>query len=101
MENAVRQTAVRNPNKPIFVISPFFHSGEIFDQSGKTELRRGQMEELGKRMALKNVTWINGREILENAFGISADEVHPNIYGVAQIAQRLTEIIGEKTGRRV
>ncbi len=103
VENAVRQTALRNPNKPIFVISPFFHCGEIFDQSGKTELRRSQMEALGKRMALENVTWINGREILGNACGISADEVHPNIYGVAQIAQRLTEIIARKTGwgRRV
>jgi len=103
VENTVRQIALRNPNKPIFVISPFFHCGEIFDQSGKTELRRSQMEALGKRMALENVTWINGRKILENAFGISADEVHPNIYGVAQIAQRLSEIIARKTGwgRRV
>lgn len=76
-----------------FVISPFYYCGETFDASGKADRRRTQMEEIGRRLALKNVEWINGMDILDNMSFISADEVHPNIYGVQRIADRLTERI--------
>ncbi len=98
VENTVRTVAGRNPGKPVFVISPFYHCGEAYDAGGKTDLRRRQMEEIGRRLALENVEWINGLEILDSMSYISADEVHPNIYGVQRIADRLTERIRRRIG---
>lgn len=43
VENTVRTVARRNPDKPVFVISPFYHCGEAYDAGGKTDLRRRQM----------------------------------------------------------
>lgn len=96
VKNTVRTVAGRNPDKPVFVISPFYYCGETFDASGKADRRRAQMEEIGRRMALKNVEWINGLEILDSMAYISADEVHPNIHGVQRIADRLTERIRQR-----
>jgi len=98
VENTVRTVAGRNPDKPVFVISPFYHCGEAYDAGGKTDLRRRQIEEIGRRLALENVEWINGLDILDSMSYISADEVHPNIYGVQRIADRLTERIRRRIG---
>lgn len=46
----------------------------------------------GSREAF-NVTYINGLDLLGDMSLMSADEVHPNIYGVAQIAERITKIV--------
>ena len=44
----------------------------------------------------RNVTYINGLDLLGDMSLISADEVHPNIYGVSQIAKKLEVKIREK-----
>ena len=44
----------------------------------------------------KNVTYVNGNDLLGDMSLISADYVHPNIYGAMQIAERLTPIMKEK-----
>ena len=39
------------------------------------------------------MTYVNGLDVLGDASFISADEVHPNIYGVQRIADVLTSKI--------
>ena len=39
------------------------------------------------------MTYIDGLDLLGSAHLLSADFVHPNIYGVNQIAERMTEIV--------
>ena len=51
-----------------------------------------------KKADYANVTYINGLELLGDMSLISADEVHPNIYGVQQIAERLTRRLKEVCG---
>lgn len=91
--NAVTTTAEANPEKPIFVISPFYHLGETLDCNDRTGIWRRIIEEVVSKCGYSNVTYINGADILGDMTLISADLVHPNIYGAAQIAERLTKII--------
>ena len=51
------------------------------------------IEQVVNDLNYPNVTYINGLDIIDNMSFMSADEVHPNIYGVAQIAERLTSYI--------
>ncbi len=99
--NTIVTIAKNNPDKSIFVISPFYHCAEDFDDNAKfqAKLWRDSIEDIVKKCDFKNVTYINGLDILDNMTLISADFVHPNIYGVAQIAQRLTEIIKPVVGK--
>ena len=46
-----------------------------------------------KKLNYGNVTYINGLDLLGDMSLISADEVHPNIYGVVQIAERITKLV--------
>ena len=92
VENALVQVAGRNTDKKIYIISPFY-CGD--DYHGKTEPTRWRtiIKETVDKLAFANVTLINGLELLDNMTLISADEVHPSIYGVQQIADRLTDIL--------
>ncbi len=91
-ENIIRQVAGRNSDKPIFVISPFYHWGDD-DENDRAKIWRKIIEETVSRLNYKNVTYINGLDVLDNASFISADAVHPNIYGVARIAEIVTDRI--------
>jgi lysophospholipase L1-like esterase len=93
VENIIRQVAGRNPEKPVFVISPFYHCGEDFDEQDNAKNWRRIMGEITHRLAFENVTYIDGLEVLNGMEYISADEVHPNIYGVQRIADVLTQKI--------
>lgn len=93
VENTITQIAGRNPEKPVFVISPFYCCGDDFDPDGKAENWRMLIERVANRLNFPNVTYIKGTDILGDMSYISADEVHPNIYGVQRIADKLTEII--------
>lgn len=90
VENIIRQVAGRNPNKPIFVISPFYHCGDDFNQNSHANKWRKMIKEIVAELDYKNVTYINGIDVLDNMSFMSADEVHPNIYGVQRIADILT-----------
>jgi len=92
--NVITQVAGRNPEKPVFVISPFFWCEETFEDSedyGLGEKWRKRIAEIVDALAYSNVTYINGLDILDNESYMSADFVHPNIQGVQRIADRLTE----------
>ena len=89
---AVQKTASENPKKNIFVISPLYCCDD-FNGGGKAAKWRRLIEANVKKLNLKNVRYINGLDLIGDMSFISADEVHPNIYGAAQIAERLTGII--------
>lgn len=91
-KNMLNQIAGRNPEKPIFVISPIYNNDD-YENGGKSELWRSIIAEECEKAALANVTYINGLDLLGSVDLLSADFVHPNIYGVSQIAERLTEIV--------
>lgn len=92
VKNAVSEVAGRNPDKRVYVISPFF-CGDDYHKHPEPAKWRKLTAEVIHKLYLDNVTFINGLELLGNMSLISADEVHPNIYGVQQIAQRLYERI--------
>lgn len=94
-ENLIRQVAGRNPHKPIFVISPFYNCGDDFNEEKRAggELWRRLVGEIIVKLNYPNVTYINGLDVIGDMSYMSADEVHPNIYGVQKIADVLTEKI--------
>ena len=92
VRNTLNQIAGRNPDKPVYVISPFY-SFDDYKKEGKAQKWRSSIEKTVCDMNYTNVTYINGLDLLGDMSLISADEVHPNIYGVAQIAERTTKII--------
>lgn len=93
VENIINQVAGRNLDKQVFVISPFYHCGEDFKVNDNTKTWREIIEKTVKKLNLLNVTYINGLDVLDNSSYISADEVHPNIYGVQRIADVITKKI--------
>lgn len=93
VENIINQVAGRNPEKTVFVISPFYHCGEDFAPTGFADKWRNIIEEIVTKSNYKNVKHINGFDVLDNMSYMSADEVHPNIYGVQRIADILTQKI--------
>jgi len=93
VENILRQVAGRNNEKPVFVISPFYHCGEDFSDTDNTHTWRRIIPQIISKLNYPNVTYINGLDVLGDMRYISADQVHPNIYGAQRIADVLTERI--------
>ena len=91
--NTVSQIAGRNPKKPVFVISPFYCNDDFSKGGKRTGVWRKIIHEVCEELALPNVRYIDGTDILGSMRLISADAVHPNIYGVQQIADRMTAIV--------
>lgn len=92
VENTLKQIAGRNQDKPIYVISPFY-SDDDYTNNGNADKWRILIEDVVNHLEYNNITYINGLDLLGDMSLISADQVHPNIYGVAQIAQRITDRI--------
>lgn len=98
LENILDQVAGRNRDKHVFVISPFFYFDEVYKNcTGGAKWRR-IIEEVINRRKDPNVTYINGLDILGDVSGMSGDLIHPSIYGVQQIADRLTEVYKKTLG---
>jgi len=93
VENILKTVAGRNAGKPIFVISPFYYCGDDFSGNDNAKNWRKIIEEIVKKRNYPNVTYINGMDVISDMSYMSADEVHPNIYGVQRIADVLTEKI--------
>ncbi len=91
--NMIKQAAGRNPQKPVFVVSPFYYGAELLDNCRHGERWRRLLKQITAGLAYPNVTYINGLDIIDNISYMSADEVHPNIYGMAKIAERMTDIL--------
>ena len=91
-------TVVRaNPEKPIFVISPFYHAADHFALPSDAPMWRRILPDAVAALDSANVKFINGTDVLGSMKYISGDGIHPSIYGVYRIAERLTEIIGGKS----
>lgn len=90
--NTIMQVAGRNPDKKVYVISPFYCRAD-YHGDNSADKWRNTIEEVVRKLSYSNVEYINGLDILGDISGLSADEVHPNIYGIQQIADRMTEII--------
>ncbi len=93
--NTVREVAGRNPEKQIFVISPFYCHVDFNGGDSANKWRR-IIKEICEKESLANVTYVCGTDILGDISLISADMVHPNIYGVNQIAERLGNLLAPK-----
>lgn len=93
VRNIIHTVAGKNIEKPIFVISPFYHCGDDFSPEQNAKRWRRHIKRIVKELNYPNVTYINGFDILDNVSYMSADEVHPNVYGCQRIADKLTEIL--------
>ncbi len=89
---AVSKVAGLNPDKPVLVISPFYCYDD-YDGGTDAEKWRRIIPEVVEELGLSNVYYKSGLYFLDNMSYISADEVHPNIYGVQRIADRMTEFL--------
>ena len=98
VDNIITQVATRNPEKKIFVISPFYYCGDDFDEKKHGDKWRRIIKKIVEEKAFPNVTYINGLDVIDNMSYMSADEVHPNIYGVQRIAEKMTEKIKSVIG---
>ena len=87
---------VKNDNnikaKPVYVISPFY-SFDDYKNQAQAKKWRIVIEQAIKELNYKNIRYINGLDLIGDMSLISADEVHPDIYGIAQVAERLTGLI--------
>ena len=90
--NAITQVALRNPDKKVYVISPFYCRADYHGDNSANKWRT-TIEEVIRELSYPNVEYINGLDILGDVSGLSGDEVHPNIYGIQQIADRMTKRI--------
>lgn len=92
VRNTIEQIAGRNQDKPIYVISPLYCNDD-FNGYSQAEKWRQIIKDTIKELDYKNVTYINGLDLLGEVKYLSADEVHPNIYGCQQIANKLLKMI--------
>lgn len=90
VDYTVSAVAEKNPDKPIFVISPFY-TREDFEGKTTAQNWRDIISDVVKKRNYKNVKYISGAELIDNISLISADFVHPSIYGVEKICNRLYE----------
>ncbi|MBQ7574813.1 MAG: hypothetical protein IJT23_11245 [Clostridia bacterium] len=93
---AITNVAKRNPDKRIFIISPIY-GGYDFKGMDIAVIWRKTLEEVVSSLAFDNVTYINGLDLLGKISLLSADEVHPNIYGVEEMEKKLIKIIKESS----
>ena len=94
---AITRMAKANPQKRIYVISPIYNRCD-FHGADHAKRWRAVLEKTVSEAAFENVTYINGLELLGKFSLLSADEVHPSIYGADGIAKSLTEIIKKEQG---
>ncbi|MFA5007552.1 MAG: SGNH/GDSL hydrolase family protein [Candidatus Izemoplasmatales bacterium] len=88
VRRTLSEIAGRNPRKPIVVISPFF-SGNDFHQGVEAARWRRLLPAIVAERNDPNVHYADGTDLLGDMSLLSADEVHPSIHGMQQIADRL------------
>ncbi len=94
VRNIVTDVASRNPEKPIYVVSPFYCHAD-FNGNPAAKKWRDIMKVDVPALGFKNVTYIDGLDILNGAEYLSADEVHPNIYGVMEMTENFYKAINK------
>ena len=92
VKNTLVEIAGRNPEKPIYVISPFYCDDDFHGRT-QADKWRAYIQEIVEELQYPNITYINGLDLLGEVKYLSADEVHPNVYGCQKIADELLKII--------
>lgn len=102
-ENRVRyfvyKIASENPDKTVVCIDMFYFSLD-YENNEKADVYRNIVRKVVEELNLANVSYINGKSLLDNMDGLSADLIHPNVRGMQKIAENLTSqlkslILGE------
>ena len=88
----IDKVAGANPNKHIFCISPIFCQDDIKGKEAPKKWRR-IIGELVEKYNSPYLHYINGLELMDGAWGLSGDFVHPAPIGVRGIAKNLIEIM--------
>lgn len=88
----IDRVAGANPEKHVFCISPIFCVNDIKGHESPKRWRR-IIGELVERYNSPYVHYINGLELMDGAWGLSGDFVHPSPIGVRGIGKSLIEIM--------
>lgn len=89
VENAVRT------GKPVVVISHFRHSRDLPGAGGAEENEAfiTALQEICRQLQCENLYYLDGREALEDYTWLSADMIHPSIYGHAMMGRKIADWI--------
>lgn len=90
---AVETIAKRNRSKKVFVISPFYSNDDFSAKGVMSDKWRKIIKETTEVLSLDNVVYVNGKSVLPSSKYLSADLVHPNVYGAQKIADKLTRFL--------
>lgn len=93
---AIEKIAKDNPYKPIFAVSPIY-CWDDYKDGKQSAIWRNEIKKAVDNCGQNNVTYIKGLDLVGNMSFISADEVHPGVYGIQEIAKNMTGLISEKT----
>lgn len=88
----VGTVAKANPDKHLFAISPTYCRPDLLGEP-RAAVWREEMEKAIAALALPNVTYINGTDLLGDVSLLCADMVHPSPDGAAAIARGLIEVM--------
>lgn len=91
----IDKIAKENADKLIFAVSPIY-CWDDYNVGKQSALWRDQIENIVKYCNYPNVTYINGLDLIGNMSFISADQVHPSIYGIKKIAENMTRYITKR-----
>lgn len=86
------QIAGRNFDKAVYVISPLYSSDDYY-ALGNAVRWRDIIGRIVQELDYKNIEYIDGLSLIDNVSYLCADEIHPNIYGVQRIYEKLKERI--------
>ena len=89
VENILRQVVGRNPDKPFFVVSPFLAPNDWAGDGENGRKWRRIIPEVVEKLSYPNLTYINGRDIVNDVDFFAADGLHPSVYGHFEIAQNM------------
>ena len=93
-ERTVRSFA--EAGKPLIVVSPTYSSDDM-EGGARAKAWRDALEDACRKLGSQNVVYVNGTDLLGDGSLLSADLVHPSIYGARQIGERLLKIAKELT----
>lgn len=95
VENILCQVVGRNPDKPFFVVSPFLAPNDWAGDGENGRKWRRIIPEVVEKLSYVNLTYINGRDILNDVSLFAADGLHPSVYGHMEIAANMYDRVKE------
>jgi lysophospholipase L1-like esterase len=96
----INTIAENNPSKPVVCISLFpYHMDKNLKHPDKfpvstTEEYRNIVKTIVEKADLPNLYYVDGRDLLKDFSGLSADLLHPGNLGMIQIGENLAKFIG-------